>query len=231
MDPKDRLIVPLDVSSSQDALNMVETLGEAVRFYKIGYQLSFSGGLGLARELIEGGKRVFLDMKLLDIDNTVAKGIENIAKMGVDMTTVHAYPKTMRSAQAAARGSSLCILGVTVLTSMDDEDVASAGYGLAARDLVLKRAADASAAGVGGIVASAQEAGEIRKIVDPEMAIVTPGIRPAGSVAGDQKRVMTPSDAMTAGATHLVVGRPITAASDPKASATAILAEMTSVSG
>ena len=149
--------------------------------------------------------------------------------MGVHMTTVHAYPKTMRSAQEAARGSDLCVLGVTVLTSMDDEDVAAAGYGSPAADLVLNRAADASAAGIGGIVASAQEAAGIRKIIKPDMAIVTPGIRPSGSAAGDQKRVMTPGDAISAGATHLVVGRPITAAPDPRAAAEAVLAEMSAV--
>ncbi len=227
--PKDRLIVPLDMPTVMEAEAMVEKLGDSVTFYKVGHQLAFANGLGFIRELHDRGKKVFLDMKLLDIDNTVARGVENIAKMGVAMTTIHAYPKAMRAAVEAARGSNLCLLGVTVLTSMDDADLKAAGYVDSARELVLKRAADASEAGMGGIVASALEAPAIREIVGPEMTVVTPGIRPAGSDAGDQKRIMTPGDAISAGASHLVIGRPITAADDPRRVALDIAEEISAV--
>ncbi|MGI9350641.1 MAG: orotidine-5'-phosphate decarboxylase [Rhizobiaceae bacterium] len=229
MTPKDRLIIPLDVPTVSGAETMVGMLGEAVSFYKIGHQLAFAGGLEFANELLSDGKKVFLDMKLLDIDNTIAKGVENIVRMGVHMTTIHAYPKAMEAAVESAKGSSLCLLGVTVLTSMDDNDLADAGYANTAENLVLKRAEQASTAGMGGIVASAREARAISKRIKPGMAIVTPGIRPAGSNPGDQKRVMTPADAIAAGATHLVVGRPITGADDPKAAALAVLDEIASV--
>ncbi len=226
MTPKDRLIVPLDVATVMDAEAMVDTLGDTVSFYKIGHQLAFSGGLNFIRELRDMGKQVFLDMKLLDIDNTIEKGVENIVKMGVQMTTLHAYPNAMKAAVKAAQGSDLCLLGVTVLTSMDDDDLKNAGYAHEAKELVLKRAQQASDLGMGGVVASAQESAGIREIINPKMAIVTPGIRPAGSEVGDQKRVMTPADAIKAGSTHLVVGRPITAADDPKKSAQNIIDEI-----
>nr|WP_272213899.1 orotidine-5'-phosphate decarboxylase [Marinicella sp. W31]MDC2879846.1 orotidine-5'-phosphate decarboxylase [Marinicella sp. W31] len=208
---------------------MVARLGDSVSFYKIGYQLAFAGGLSFARELAAGGKQIFLDMKLLDIDNTVAKGVENIAKMGMSMLTLHAYPKAMRAAVGAAEGSGLCLLGVTVLTSMDDGDLAEAGYPGDAQALVKRRAEQAAAAGMGGIVCSAAEARLVRNIVGPEKAIVTPGIRPAGSSSDDQKRVMTPALAIAAGASHIVVARPIIKAEDPKAAADAIVAEIESV--
>lgn len=229
MDARDRLIVGLDIPTVSEARAIVETLGEDVSFYKIGYQLAFAGGLEFAGELIRGGKQVFLDMKLLDIDNTVAKGVENIAKMGVTMLTLHAYPKAMRAAVDAARGSNLCLLAVTVLTSMDEADLVDAGYEYDPHTLVLRRAEQALAAGMGGIVCSAEEAGAVRKIVGSDLFIVTPGIRPAGSDAGDQKRVMTPADAIRSGSSHLVVARPIVKAPDPKAAARAILTEMQSV--
>ena len=226
LSPKDRLIIPLDVPSVGEAEALVRTLGDTVGFYKIGHQLAFAGGLEFAKELLANGHQVFLDMKLLDIDNTVAKGIENIVKMGVQMTTIHAYPKAMKAAVEAAKGSDLCILGVTVLTSMDDGDLADAGYQGDAESLVLKRAAQAAEANMGGIVASALEASKIREIVGPDMAIVTPGIRPTGSDVGDQKRVMTPAEAIAAGSSHLVVGRPITAAPDPQFAAQSVLNEI-----
>lgn len=225
-DIRDRLIVGLDVPTVHDAEKVVEELGDAVSFYKIGHQLVFAGGLDFARALTGAGKHVFLDMKLLDIDNTVAKGVENIAKMGVSMLTLHAYPKAMRAGVEAARGSGLCLLGVTVLTSMDDADLKEAGYSDDAQTLVLRRAAQARDAGMGGIVASAAEAASIRKIIGRDMAVVTPGIRPAGAEKGDQKRVMTPADALKAGASHLVVARPIIAAPDRVAAAQTILQEM-----
>jgi len=224
--PRDRLIVALDLPSVADAERLISTLGDTVGFYKIGYQLAFAGGLDLARELKAAGKSVFLDMKLLDIDNTVAKGVESVAAMGVDMLTVHAYPKAMAAAAEAAQGSALTLLGVTVLTSMDDLDLSDAGYHDSADALVLKRARQAREAGMGGIVCSAAEAEAVRDVICQDMAVVTPGIRPAGADTGDQKRVVTPADAIAAGASHLVVGRPISAASDPQAAAAAIVADI-----
>ena len=221
-----RLIVGLDVPTLADAEAVVRDLDGVVGFYKIGYQLAFAGGLGFARELAAEGKQVFLDMKLLDIDNTVAKGVENIVRMGMSMLTLHAYPKAMRAAVEAARGSSLCLLGVTVLTSMDEQDVIDAGYEYDPHTLVLRRSEQALLEGMGGVVCAATEAAAVRKIVGPDLAVVTPGIRPAGAERGDQKRVMTPADAIRAGASHLVVGRPIVQAADRRAAALSILAEM-----
>ena len=223
---RNRLIVALDVPTIDEARTIIADLGDTVSFYKIGYQLAFAGGLDLARGLASENRIVFLDMKLLDIDNTVAKAVENVVAMGVSMLTLHAYPKAMRAAVAAAKGSSLCLLGVTVLTSMDAPDLSEAGYAFSPADLVKRRARQAREAGMGGIVCSAEEAGAVRTILGPDMAIVTPGIRPAGADKGDQKRVMTPSAAMRAGASHLVVGRPITAAIDMKAAAQSILEDM-----
>ena len=224
---RDQLIIALDVPSVDDARAIVNEIGDSGSYYKIGHQLGFAGGLSFASELIQDGKKIFLDMKLLDIDNTVAKGVESIAKMGVSMLTIHAYPKAMRAAVAAAKGSDLTLLGVTVLTSMDGEDLTEAGYASSnPAELVQIRAKQAFEAEMGGVVCSAQEAEIVRKIIGPDMAIVTPGIRPAGADVGDQKRVMTPKDAMQAGSSHLVVGRPITAASDKKQAVDQILAQM-----
>lgn len=229
MAASNKLIVGLDVPNVGEATEIVKKLGSSVTFYKIGYQLAFAGGLEFARELARDGKKVFLDMKLLDIDNTVASGVENIVRMGMTMLTLHAYPKTMRAAVEAARGSGLCLLGVTVLTSMDEPDLIEAGYEYDPHTLVLRRAEQARRAGMGGIVCSAEEAQAVRRIVGPDLAVVTPGIRPAGADKGDQKRVMTPADAIRAGASHLVVARPIVRASDPLAAARAILAEIAAV--
>lgn len=226
MNPRERLIIGLDVPTVREAEKVVLALGEDGMFYKIGYQLVFAGGLEFARDLAASGKKIFLDMKLLDIDNTVASGVENIAKMGMSMLTLHAYPKAMQAAVAAAKGSGLTLLGVTVLTSMDAGDLIDAGYSMQPRDLVLHRAEQARDAGMGGIVCSAEEAAAVRQVLGPDMAVVTPGIRPAGADKGDQKRVMTPADAMRAGSSHLVVARPIVKADDPRAAARAILAEM-----
>jgi orotidine-5'-phosphate decarboxylase len=225
---QDRLIVGLDVPTLKDAEKAVRELDGIVSFYKIGYQLAFAGGLDFARELASGGTRIFLDMKLLDIDNTVAKGVEAIARMGMTMLTLHAYPKTMKAAVEAARGSDLCLLGVTVLTSMDEQDVIDAGYEHDPHTLVLRRSEQALHAGMGGIVCSAEEAEAVRRIVGPNMAVVTPGIRPKGSDHGDQKRVVTPAQAIRNGSSHLVVGRPIVGAADRRAVAEAILDEMRS---
>jgi orotidine-5'-phosphate decarboxylase len=221
------LIVALDLDTRAEAEALVERLGDAADFYKIGYQLVYGGdGLGLGKALIAAGKRVFFDLKLLDIDNTVEKGVAAIARTGAAMLTVHAYPKTMRVAAKAAAGSGLTVLGVTVLTSMDDADVAEAGYARDAAGLVLLRAGQARDAGIGGLVCSPNEAKMVRGVVGPDMAVVTPGIRLAGGDAGDQKRLATPATALAAGASHLVVGRPITAAADPVAAARRVRAEM-----
>jgi orotidine-5'-phosphate decarboxylase len=221
------LIVALDLDTRAEAETLIERLGDRVDFYKIGYQLFYGGdGLALGRELLGAGKRVFFDLKLLDIDNTVEKGAAAIAATGATFLTVHAYPKAMRAAARAAAGSGLTVLGVTVLTSMDDGDLGEAGYGRDAAGLVALRAEQARDAGMGGVVCSPNEAGMVRTIVGPRLAIVTPGVRPAGSALGDQKRVMGPRAALEAGATHLVVGRPISAAPDPAEAAAGILREM-----
>lgn len=221
------LIVALDFDTRAQAEWLVEKLEDKVDFYKIGYQLFYGGdGLRLGNALIAAGKRVFFDLKLLDIDNTVEKGAAAIARTGATMLTVHAYPKAMRAAMRGAEGSGLTILGVTVLTSMDDSDVAEAGYARDASGLVAMRAEQAVAAGIGGLVCAPNEAGMVRSVVGPDLAIVTPGIRPAGTERGDQKRVMGPREAIEAGATHLVVGRPITAAPDPAEAVQRVLIEM-----
>src|SRR5688572_20667245 len=225
-DARDRMIVALDVESVDAARRLVAGLGDAVSFYKIGMQLVFAGGLGLIDELTASGKRIFLDMKLLDIDNTVAGGVASIAALGVTFTTIHAYPKAMRAAVAARPENGLKLLAVTALTSMDDADLRRAGYAEGAADLVGRRSAEARDAGMDGIVCSPQEIVRVRKIVGPGMAIVTPGIRPAGFAAADQKRIMAPAEAIAAGADYLVVGRPVTAAADPAAAAAKIVAEI-----
>jgi len=225
LEVRDKLIVALDVPSVTAAEKMVDRLGDTVGFYKIGYQLAFAGGLAFAETLIGAGKRVFLDLKLHDIGNTVAKGVESVARLGATFLTVHAYPQTMRAA-VEARGGGLRILAVTVLTSYDDADLAAAGYDFTVSELVAERAAQARDIGVDGLVCSAEEAANLRMIVGSALSLVTPGIRPAGVDTDDQKRVMTPSHAIMAGADHLVVGRPILESSDPKAAAVAILKEI-----
>lgn len=223
---RDRLILALDLPSVKEAEAMVKQLGDAVTFYKIGYQLAFAGGLSLAESLASAGKRVFLDLKLHDIGHTVAAGVESIARLGVTFLSVHAYPQTMHAAVDARGDSDLRILAVTVLTSYDDADLAAAGYDFTVGELVAERAAQARDVGVDGIVCSAKETAMLRPIVGPRLALVTPGIRPAGVELGDQKRIMTPAAAIAAGANYLVVGRPIIEAEDPKAAADAIVAEI-----
>ena len=232
MDARDRLILALDVPSVAAAAAMVERLGDAVLFYKIGYQLAFAGGIPFAETLIRANKQVFLDLKLHDIGNTVAKGVESVARLGATFLTVHAYPQTMHAAVDARAGSSLRILAVTVLTSYDDADLAATGYDFTVPELVAERAAQARDIGVDGLVCSAEEALNLRNnVVTPGMVLVTPGIRPAGAASGDQKRVMTPAAAIGAGANHLVIGRPILEAPDPKAAAEAIVAEIAAAGG
>lgn len=224
--PRDRLIVALDLPGVEAAEAMVARLADSVTFYKIGYQLAFAGGLRLVETLAGSGKKVFIDLKLHDIGNTVARGVESLARLGATFLTVHAYPQTMKAAVEARAGSSLKILAVTVLTSYDADDLKEAGYRLGVVDLVEARARQAQALGVDGLVCSPEEAAGLRKIVGERMKLVTPGIRPAGSAKGDQKRAMTPARAVAAGADYLVVGRPILEAADPRAAAQAVTAEI-----
>jgi len=231
IEPRDRLIVALDLPSVDAADALVTRLGDAVSFYKIGYQLGFAGGLPLAEKLVGAGKQVFLDLKLHDIGNTVAKGVESVSRLGASFLTVHAYPQTMKAAVEARGAASLRILAVTVLTSYDDADLAAAGYDFTVAELVAARAGQARDIGVDGLVCSAAEAASLRTAVGHGMVLVTPGIRPAGADIGDQKRIMTPATAIAAGADYLVVGRPILAAPDPKMAAQAIVAEIAAAQG
>jgi orotidine-5'-phosphate decarboxylase len=224
--PRDRLIVALDLPDVAAAEAMVDGLGDSVSFYKIGYQLGYAGGLAMVSRLAGAGKKVFIDLKLHDIGNTVSRGVESIAKLGATFLTVHAYPQTMKAAVEARAGSDLKILAVTVLTSYDDGDLHAAGYRLGVSDLVEARAQQAQVLGVDGLVCSAEEAASLHKIVGHQMHLVTPGIRPAGSATGDQKRIMTPARAIAAGADYLVIGRPVLEAADPRAAADAIQAEI-----
>jgi orotidine-5'-phosphate decarboxylase len=228
---RDRLIVALDLSSVEAAEALIDRIGDSVTFYKIGYQLAYAGGLPMVAKLADRGKKVFIDLKLHDIGNTVAKGVESIARQGATFLTVHAYPQTMKAAAEARAGSSLKILAVTVLTSYDNDDLQQAGYRHNVPDLVQLRARQAQAIGIDGLVCSGEEAANLRGIIGTSMNLVTPGIRPAGSDVGDQKRVMTPARAIAAGADYLVVGRPVVAASDPKAAAEAIVAEIAQAGG
>ena len=216
--PRDRLIVALDLPGVAAAEAMIARLGDSVTFYKIGYQLAYAGGLPLVRQLADQGKKVFIDLKLHDIGNTVARGVESIAKLGATFLTVHAYPQTMKAAVEARAGSDLKILAVTVLTSYDDGDLHAAGFRLGVSDLVEARAQQAQVLGVDGLVCSPEEAAHLRKVVGHQMNLVTPGIRPAGAAVGDQKRIMTPARAIAAGADYLVVGRPVMEAADPEGS-------------
>ena len=229
--PRDRLIVALDLPEVAAAEAMIARLGDSVTFYKIGYQLAYAGGLPLVGRLADAGKKVFIDLKLHDIGNTVARGVESIAKSGATFLTVHAYPQTMKAAVEARAGSGLKILAVTVLTSYDDGDLHAAGYRFGVSDLVEARAQQAQVLGVDGLVCSPEEAVSLRKVVGHQMVLVTPGIRPAGSATGDQKRIMTPGRAIAAGSDYLVVGRPVLEAADPRAAADAIQAEIVQALG
>lgn len=226
MNARDRMIVALDLASIEQAEALIARCGDAISFYKVGYQLGFAGGLSLAQRLIDAGKHVFLDFKLHDIGNTVEKGVSSIAGIGARFLTVHAYPQTMQSAVNGRGASGLQILAVTVLTSYDDNDLRDAGYRMSVKDMVATRAAQARDIGIDGLVCSAEEAVDVRAVAGPKMLLVTPGIRPAGSAMGDQKRAMTPARAIAAGADYLVVGRPVVDAPDPKAAAEAIVAEI-----
>jgi orotidine-5'-phosphate decarboxylase len=229
--PKDRLIVALDLPGVAPAEAMIERLGDSVTFYKIGYQLAYAGGLSLVRELRAADKKVFVDLKLHDIGNTVARGVESLSSLGATFLTVHAFPQTMQAAVEARGKAGPKILAVTVLTSYNEADLQAAGYRHTIADLVTVRAGQAKALGVDGIVCSPEEAASLRALVGQEMSLVTPGIRPAGAASGDQKRIMTPSRAIAAGADYLVVGRPIVEAPDPRAAAESIQAEIAQALG
>lgn len=226
-----RLIVALDYADVGDARRLVDSLGGAVGYYKIGLTLLANGGLGLAADLKAEGFEIFQDWKLHDIGAQVEGAARAIAATGAaDLLTVHAEPQVMRAAVAGRGSLKTRLLGVTVMTSLSDADLTEMGYGFTAADLVERRVRQAIDCGVDGVVSSPLEAARIRQIAD-EMGrdgflIVTPGIRPAGSASDDQQRMGTPSAALSAGATHLVVGRPITSAPDPRAAALAILEEM-----
>lgn len=217
---KDRLIVALDTPSIEEAQRLVAQLDDTVSFYKVGLELIFSGGLDLARALKANGKRVFLDMKLLDIGNTVERAVANASELGLDFLTVHGHDlKTLRAAVSGRGGSRMKLLAVTVLTNLTDDDLRQQGCQLAPEDLVLARARMAHESGFDGVVASGQEAARIRAAVGPGFLVVTPGIRLPGSTTDDQERITTPESAIRGGADHIVVGRPITQADDPKAAA------------
>lgn len=229
MTADDRLIVALDVPNALAGLQLAETLGDAVSFYKIGLGMLTGGGLALANELKqEHGKRVFLDMKLFDIGATVEAAVRGLAQYELDFLTVHGDPHVVRAAKEGAAGKPLKILAVTILTSLDRADLdASLIKSGDIRDIVLERAANALEAGADGLIASPQEAAMIRALPQAKgRLIVTPGVRPAGADLGDQKRIATPGTAIRDGADHIVVGRPIWKAADPKAAAQAILAEL-----
>ncbi|HTT84421.1 MAG TPA: orotidine-5'-phosphate decarboxylase [Rhizomicrobium sp.] len=227
---RDRLIVALDLPTVDDADRIVETLGDTVSFYKVGMQLQFAaGGAGLryAEQLVQRGKSVFLDSKLFDIQETVERAVENVARMGVRFLTVHGTGKTIDAAVKGRSGSALQILAVTVLTSLDSEDLQDLfGVSVSVPDLVLRRAQKALDAGADGVIASGQEVELIRNLVANKLRIVTPGIRRQSDARHDQIRIATPGQAIRAGADYLVVGRPITKALDPRRAAEEILQEI-----
>ena len=224
---KERLIVALDVPTVEEARALVRTLGDSVIFYKIGMQLQFAGGIQYARELIGEGKKVFLDSKLFDINATIEKAAENIARMGVDFLTVHGIGPTVRAAVRGRGESKLQIFAVTVLTSLEAGDLHELGYcDSSVQEIVLYRAKKALDAGADGVIASGQEAEAIGRLGAGKLKIVAPGIRRGGDAVGDQKRVATPASAIGAGADYLVVGRPVSQAADPRREAEAIVAEI-----
>lgn len=224
--PDERIICALDVPTTAEAAALVARVQDAVGFYKIGLQLFAAGGMELARDLKAEGRKVFLDWKLHDIGATVEKAAANLADAGCDLLTVHARPQVMAAAARGVAGSGLKVLGVTVLTSLTAEDLAADDHSLSPAELVERRVRQALEAGIDGVVSSPHEAARVREIAvaagRPDFLIVTPGVRPAGSALDDQARAATPEAALQAGATHLVIGRPITAAADPRAAALAV---------
>jgi len=226
MTARDALIVALDVETVEAARALVEELGDSVNFYKIGLELAFAGGLDFSESLKDAGKRVFLDLKLHDIGATVERATRQVAHRGADFLTVHGYEQTMRAAREGAGDSGLGILAVTVLTSYDDADLRKAGYAQDVAATVASRATIAREVGVAGLVLSPLDLPPIRALVGPKMLLVTPGVRARGDASNDQKRFASPAEAIRDGADHLVVGRPITRAEDPRRAAEAIVAEI-----
>jgi len=223
---RDKMIIALDVPNVEAARALVAQLGPSASFYKVGMELVYAGGLDLVRELVGAGKQVFVDLKLHDIPNTVERAAAQIAKLGATFLTVHAFPQTMKAAKAGVAGSGLKLLAVTVMTSYDDADLAEAGYGSSVADLVARRAAQAKAIGIDGLILSPEELVQTRAALGRDILLITPGIRPAGAAIGDQKRIMTPARAILAGANHLVIGRPVSQAAEPKRVADEIVAEI-----
>jgi orotidine-5'-phosphate decarboxylase len=225
--PRDRLIVALDLPGAEEAKSLIETLGDSVGVYKIGLELLFSGGFELAQELARHGRPIFLDAKLLDIEATVERATAAIARSGAAFLTVHALDcKTLDAAVRGRRDSTLKLLGVTVLTNLERDDLKEQGVDRDPQELAIYRAMLAQEAGFDGVVASGQETAALRQALGPGMLIVTPGIRPQGAEAQDHARAVTPRSAIEAGADYLVVGRPITRAPDPRAAAEAIVGEI-----
>ncbi len=235
--PRDRLIVALDLPTVAEARDLVAELGDEVAFYKVGLELLLTGargdsGLGLVADLVDKGCRVFVDAKLLDIGNTVERSVAQVAGLGAEFLTIHGHDtQTLRAALAGRGDTGLKLLAVTVLTSLGKEDLAEQGTTMAPRDLVMRRAKLASAAGFNGVIASGQEAAAVRAVTAQGFRIVTPGIRLDSDAAGDQKRITTPADAIASGADHIVVGRPINAARDPKAAARRFIQEIKAAVG
>lgn len=225
LSPNERLIVALDYPNSNAALTLIAQLEGLVSFYKVGLELFTAGGTELVEALIAQDKQVFLDLKFLDIQETVRRATRQVARLGVSFLTVHESGKAVAAAAEAAKGSNTKILAVTVLTDMDADDVKALGFPGSVEELVLRRAQRAIAAGAHGVVASGQEAQKLRTL-SKDLIIVTPGIRPAGTTAGDQKRTVTPAEAIAAGADYVVVGRPIRDAKNPYAAAQQIIAEI-----
>jgi len=221
-----RLYVALDLPSVDEARALTQAIGDAALSYKIGLQLLPIGGMDLARELIDAGKNIFLDFKFHDIDATVEKAVRSVAGLGANILTVHARPDVMAAAARGKAGSDLKVIGVTVLTSLDKPALEAIGYDDDAETLVMRRTQQALDAGIDGIVSSPLEASAVRAAVPDNFLIVTPGVRMPGGDKGDQKRVATPYDALQNGASHIVVGRPINAARDPRQAAIEITANM-----
>ena len=224
---RERLIVALDVSTAREAQSLVQRIGDAAGIYKVGLQLFTAEGPGIVRDLVGSGRRVFLDLKLHDIPNTVSHAVKAAVELGAHMLTVHPSGGTaMLRAATEAAGGRLKILAVTVLTSLNDEDIQEIGVSGRVADQVLRMAALAQNTGCQGVVTSPREALLLRKALGEGFAIVTPGVRPAGAESHDQQRIATPAQAMANGASHIVVGRPITHAADPAAAAQAVISEM-----
>ncbi len=222
-----RIIVALDVATPKEAFALVDRLGDAISFYKVGMELYAAAGMGFVQDLLSANKQVFLDLKFYDIGETVKRAVAVVAGSGVHFLTVHAHSSIVKAAVEGRAGSPLKLLGVTVLTSLNEDDLRAEGYIGTIQDLVDTRACASLDAGADGLVCSALEVERLRRIAGPKPMLVTPGVRSVGADTGDQKRVATPAEAIRSGASHIVVGRQITRAADPRAAALAIAKEIT----